>query len=101
MTVREVIKIKWEEEGKERVVIHFLSQYKNWEAAAEKCKRQLRPAGKGKKITLNLFNLWSSLALDTVSDQRQVEKLTVKINPFWLHGESPDHAPGAWERVFW
>lgn len=24
-----------------------------------------------------------------------------KINPFWLHGESPDHAPGPWERVFW
>lgn len=49
MTVREVIEIKWDEEGKQTMVIPFLSQYKNWEAAAEKCKWQLRPAGKGKK----------------------------------------------------
>lgn len=47
---REVIKIKWAEKGKQRIVVHLFSRYKNWEAAAETCRWKLRPAGKGKII---------------------------------------------------
>lgn len=48
---REVIKIKCAEKGKQRIVVHLFSHYKNWEeAAAETCRWQLRPAGKAKII---------------------------------------------------
>lgn len=45
-----MIKIKWAEEGKQRIVVHLFSQYENWEAAATTCRWQHRPAGKAEII---------------------------------------------------